>query len=53
MSESEVTTIRVSREVKERLKRHGKMGMSYEDVITKLLDKVEKMEKEGCGNDKD
>jgi len=54
MPESEVTTIRVSKEVKERLKKYGRMGMTYEDVIVELLNKVEKMEKEGCGDgDKD
>lgn len=51
-TEKEVTTIRISKEVKERLKKYGKMGMSYEDVIVELLNRVEKMEKkEGCGDE--
>jgi antitoxin component of RelBE/YafQ-DinJ toxin-antitoxin module len=54
MSGGEVTTIKVSKEIKERLKQYGKMGMTYEDVIVELLNKVEKMKKEGCTDgDKD
>ena len=52
MPKGEITTIRISKEVKERLKKYGKMGMTYEDVIVELLNRVEKLEKEmeGCGN---
>lgn len=38
-------TISISSDLKERLRRRGEMGESYEDVIRKLLEKVEKMEK--------
>lgn len=44
---AEETTIRISKELKERLRKRGEMGESYEDVIRKLLDKVEKTEKKG------
>lgn len=44
---AEETTIRVSKELKERLRKRGEMGESYEDVIRKLLEKVEKTEKKG------
>ena len=42
---SEITTIKVTKEIKERLRKHGEMGMSYEQVIVKLLDKIEKIGK--------
>jgi len=35
------TTIRVSSDTKERLKKYGDMGMSYDDVVQELLDRVE------------
>ena len=35
------TTIRVSKTTKERLEKFGEMGMSYDDVITKVLDEME------------
>ncbi len=45
--EGEISSIRISKELKERLRRRGEMGESYEDVIRKLLDKVERTEKKG------
>jgi len=38
------TTIRVSAETKDRLKQYGEMGMSYEDVLQGLLDRVEELD---------
>ena len=35
------TTIRVSSDTKERLKEYGDMGMSYDDVVQELLNRVE------------
>lgn len=40
------TTIRVSAETKERLKDYGDMGMSYDDVVQELLDRVDESENE-------
>jgi len=42
----------VSKEVKECLKKYGKIGMTCEEVIIELLNKVEKLkkEKEVCGD---
>lgn len=42
---AEETTIRISKELKERLRKRGEMGESYEDVIRKLLDKLDNMER--------
>jgi len=45
MSKSEVVklrTIRVSVEACERLKAMGKKGETYDDVLTRLLDRVER-----------
>jgi len=38
------TTMKTSRETLMRLKEHGKMGDSFEKVVTRLLDEVEKNE---------
>jgi len=38
---SSQTTIKVSKDTCSRLKSHGKMGDSFEDVILELLDKQE------------
>lgn len=43
--EKKISTIRISEELKERLRKRGEMGESYEDVIRKLLDKIERVEK--------
>lgn len=45
--EGEISSIRISKELKERLRRRGEMGKSYEDVIRELLEKVERTEKKG------
>ena len=42
----ETTSIRISEENKERLKEHGDMGMSYDDVLTKILDRFEELEEQ-------
>ena len=44
------TTIRVAESTKERLKRHGEMGMSYDDALTRVLDRLERLERE-CGGE--
>jgi hypothetical protein len=36
------TTIPISTAVRDRLKLHGSMGMTYNDVITQLLDNVDR-----------
>ena len=38
------TTIRVASDTKDHLKQYGEMGMSYDDVLRELLDRVEKMD---------
>lgn len=38
------TTIRVSESTKQRLKKHGDMGMSYDDVVNKILDRLQELE---------
>ena len=40
------TTIRVSTETKNRLKSYGEMGMSYDDVVMELLDRIEEVDAE-------
>jgi len=40
------TTMKISRETLDRLKEHGKMGDSFEDVVNGLLDGVEPPEPE-------
>jgi predicted DNA-binding protein len=42
----ETTSIRISKENKERLKERGSMDMSYDDVLTEVLDKLEELETE-------
>ena len=37
-----ITTMKISIETLNRLKKLGNMGQSYEDVIIKLLNKIEK-----------
>jgi len=39
-----LTTMKVKRETLNRLKDHGKMGDSFEKVVNRLLDEVEKNE---------
>jgi hypothetical protein len=38
------TTIKVSRDTKERIRQRGEKGDTYEDIIEELLDTVEEME---------
>lgn len=44
-----MTTIRVSDETHERLRKLGSKGDSYEDIIRRLLDEVEEVEIEPVG----
>lgn len=37
-----ITTIPIDTTLRDRLKRYGTMGMTYNDVIKELLDKVER-----------
>ena len=41
---SEITTIKVSKETARRLKCHGRMGDSFETVVTKMIDDIEDSE---------
>lgn len=38
------TTIRVAKSTKERLKKRGEMGMSYDDALNYVLDQLEELE---------
>lgn len=40
------TTIRVAESTKERLKERGEMGMSYDDALIHVLDRLEELENE-------
>lgn len=40
------TTIRVAESTKERLKQYGEMGMSYDDALNEVLDRLEHLEDE-------
>lgn len=40
----EKTTIRVDEATKERLRERGEMGMSYDDVLTHVLDRLDRLE---------
>lgn len=41
-----ITTIKISKATKERLANYGRMGDSYEDVLVKVLDRLDELEKE-------
>jgi len=43
---SEITTIKVSKETAKRLKCHGRMGESFDTVVTKMIEKIEDIESE-------
>ncbi len=43
--DEKVRTVRLSEKTKERLKKFGKMGEDYDQLLTRLLDKIEKNEK--------
>lgn len=45
MAKEELTTIQISKEVRESLKELGKMGETYDDVIKKLIKKAKECEK--------
>lgn len=38
------TTIQVTRETKDRLQSHGKMGDSFDSLINKILDQIDGIE---------
>ena len=40
------TTMKLSRETLDRLKEHGRMGDSFEQVVNRLLDDAEELEAE-------
>lgn len=40
----EYTTIRISKETKQRLEEYGQMNMSYDDVLTAVLNELDEME---------
>jgi len=40
------TTIRVASNTKDCLRQYGEMGMSYDDVLRELLDRVEELDDE-------
>jgi len=41
---SEITTIKVSKETARRLKCHGRMGESFDTVVSKMIEKIEDIE---------
>lgn len=41
-----MTTIPLSKETKKRLKEYGKFQESWDDLLNRLLDKIEKIEEE-------
>jgi predicted CopG family antitoxin len=45
MSKEDITTIQVSKDVREELKKLGTMGETYDDVIRRLIKKVKECEK--------
>jgi predicted CopG family antitoxin len=45
MSKDDITTIQVSKDVREELKKLGTMGETYDDVIRRLIKKVKESEK--------
>lgn len=45
MSTKKVTTIQLRPETKERLKKYGEMGMSYDEVINRILDELDECKK--------
>lgn len=47
---SQKTTIRVDQSTKERLREHGEMGMSYDDVVNHVLDRLDQLEAEDSLN---
>jgi len=42
--EDDHTTIRVSKKTKQRLEGYGQMNMSYDEVLSSVLDRLEEME---------
>jgi len=45
------STISISIDVKERIKKHGNMGDSFDDALTKILNKYEEYLKDGEENE--
>jgi len=38
------TTIRISKDTKKRLEKHGRMNMSYDEVLQSVLDELDETE---------
>jgi len=47
------TTMKIKKETLERLREHGRMGDSFEEVVNRLLDDAEEMESEPEEEDDD
>ena len=45
MAKEDITTIQISKEVRDMLREFGKMGETYDDVIRKLIEKTKECEK--------
>jgi hypothetical protein len=41
---NDFTTIRISKDTKQRLEEHGRMNMSYDEVLQSVLDKLDETE---------
>lgn len=48
---AKLTTIQVKEETKDRLRRYGHIGDSYETALSRILDRIEELEAE-AGDDK-
>ena len=47
------TTMKIKKETLERLREHGRMGDSFEEVVNRLLDDAEELEAEPEAEDED
>jgi len=45
------TTIWVSRETKQRLRKRGEMGMTFDELLQDVLDRIDELEREGNEDD--
>ena len=52
MDDPEYTTLSIRKETKERLKSYGSFGESWDQLINRILDEIERLRKErGSRND--